>query len=42
MGYGGAVEGAGLALGRSNDGGVDGLIKEDVLGLDSIYVESEI
>jgi restriction system protein len=41
MGYGGAVDGAGLTLGKSNDGGVDGLIKEDVLGLDNIYVQAK-
>ena len=33
MGYGGSVEDAGKALGRSGDGGIDGLIKEDPLGL---------
>lgn len=41
MGYGGTVEDAGSAIGRSNDGGVDGLIKEDVLGLDAIYLQAK-
>ena len=36
MGYGGSAPEAGQRLGRSGDGGVDGLINEDVLGLDSI------
>jgi restriction system protein len=38
MGYGGTVEDAGSAIGQSNDGGIDGVIKEDVLGLDTIYL----
>lgn len=41
MGYGGTVEDAGSAIGRSSDGGIDGLIKEDVLGLDAIYVQAK-
>ena len=41
MGYGGTVEDAGSAIGRSNDGGIDGLIKEDVLGLDTIYIQAK-
>jgi restriction system protein len=41
MGYGGTVEDAGSAIGRSNDGGIDGLIKEDVLGLDTIYLQAK-
>lgn len=41
MGYGGSVEDAGQALGRSGDGGIDGLIKEDVLGLDAVYVQAK-
>lgn len=41
MGYGGTVEDAGSAIGRSNDGGIDGLIKEDVLGLEAIYVQAK-
>jgi len=41
MGYGGSLEEAGKALGRSHDGGVDGMIKEDHLGLDIIYVQAK-
>lgn len=41
MGYGGSVEDAGRALGRSGDGGVDGVIDEDALGLDRIYVQAK-
>jgi restriction system protein len=41
MGYGGSLEDAGKALGRSHDGGVDGMIKEDHLGLDVIYVQAK-
>lgn len=41
MGYGGSVADAGRALGRSGDGGVDGVIDEDALGLDRIYVQAK-
>ncbi|RKH42943.1 restriction endonuclease [Corallococcus sp. AB050B] len=41
MGYGGSLEDAGKALGRSHDGGVDGMIKEDPLGLDVIYIQAK-
>lgn len=41
MGYGGSFAEAGLALGGSNDGGVDGMIKEDKLGLDRIYIQAK-
>ena len=41
MGYGGTVEDAGKALGRTGDGGIDGLIKEDVLGLDAVYIQAK-
>lgn len=41
MGYGGSVEDAGKALGRSGDGGIDGLIKEDTLGLDAVYIQAK-
>lgn len=41
MGYGGSLEEAGKALGRSHDGGIDGMIKEDHLGLDVIYVQAK-
>lgn len=41
MGYGGSVSDAGRTLGRSGDGGVDGVIDEDALGLDRIYVQAK-
>lgn len=41
MGYGGSRKEAGQALGRSGDGGIDGTIKEDRLGLDIIYVQAK-
>ncbi len=41
MGYGGSVEDAARVLGRSGDGGIDGMIKEDKLGLDVVYVQAK-
>src|SRR5262249_9985886 len=41
MGYGGSRKDAGRAIGRSGDEGVDGIIKEDHLGLDSIYIQAK-
>src|SRR5947208_12148160 len=41
MGYGGTREDAGQAIGRSGDGGIDGIIKEDRLGLDIVYVQAK-
>jgi restriction system protein len=41
MGYGGTIADAGEALGRSGDGGIDGVIKEDKLGLDAIYIQAK-
>jgi restriction system protein len=41
MGYGGSRKHAGQALGRTGDGGVDGIIKEDKLGLDVVYVQAK-
>lgn len=41
MDYGGSREDAGKALGKSHDGGVDGFIKEDHLGLDAIYLQAK-
>ena len=41
MGYGGSIDDAGRALGQSGDGGVDGVIDEDLLGLDRIYVQAK-
>jgi len=41
MGYGGTLRDAGRAVGRSGDGGIDGIIKEDRLGLDVIYIQAK-
>lgn len=41
MGYGGSHENAALRLGKSGDNGVDGVIDEDRLGLDRIYVQAK-
>lgn len=41
MGYGGSLRDAGEAIGRSGDGGIDGIIKEDRLGLDVIYIQAK-
>lgn len=41
MGYGGSRTDAGAAVGHSGDGGIDGIIKEDQLGLDVIYVQAK-
>ena len=41
MGYGGSRRDAGRAIGRGGDGGIDGIIKEDKLGLDVIYVQAK-
>ncbi|MXP25689.1 restriction endonuclease [Altererythrobacter indicus] len=41
MGYGGTHENAARGLGKSGDGGVDGVIDEDRLGLDRIYVQAK-
>lgn len=41
MGYGGSRKDAGQAIGRSGDGGIDGIIKEDKLGLDVIYLQAK-
>jgi restriction system protein len=41
MGYGGSRRDAGERLGKSGDGGIDGIIKEDRLGLDVIYVQAK-
>jgi restriction system protein len=41
MGYGGTIKDAGKAIGMSGDGGIDGIIKEDRLGLDIIYVQAK-
>ncbi|HEY6328587.1 MAG TPA: restriction endonuclease, partial [Blastocatellia bacterium] len=39
MGYGGSREDAGRAIGKSGDGGIDGVIDQDPLGLDRVYVQ---
>jgi restriction endonuclease Mrr len=41
MGYGGTRKDAGRAIGRSGDEGIDGIIKEDRLGLDVIYIQAK-
>lgn len=41
MGYGGSRRDAGERLGKSGDGGIDGIIKEDKLGLDAIYLQAK-
>ncbi|MFC0246611.1 restriction endonuclease [Falsochrobactrum ovis] len=41
MGYGGSHKNASEQLGRSGDGGVDGIINEDRLGLDRVYVQAK-
>jgi restriction system protein len=41
MGYGGSLKDAGQAVGRSGDGGIDGIINEDKLGLDVIHIQAK-
>lgn len=41
MGYGGSLQDAGKAIGQSGDEGIDGIIKEDRLGLDIIYIQAK-
>jgi restriction system protein len=41
MGYGGSRKDAGRAIGQSGDEGIDGIIKEDRLGLDVVYVQAK-
>jgi len=41
MGYGGSREEAGKIVGRSGDGGIDGVIDQDALGLDRVYVQAK-
>ena len=41
MGYGGSREDAGMTLGGSGDGGLDGVINEDRLGLDVVYIQAK-
>lgn len=41
MGYGGPHENAGIVVGRSGDEGIDGVIREDRLGLETIYIQAK-
>jgi restriction system protein len=41
MGYGGTRRDAGTAIGRSGDGGIDGIINQDRLGLDVVYIQAK-
>ena len=41
MGYGGSLADAGRAIGKSGDGGIDGVIKEDKLGLELLYIQAK-
>jgi len=41
MGYGSALQDAGQATRQTNDGGIDGYIQEDQLGLDTIYIQAK-
>lgn len=41
MGYGGSMRDAGMAVGKGGDEGIDGIIKEDRLGLDLIYLQAK-
>jgi restriction system protein len=41
MGYGGTLKDAGEAIGKTGDEGIDGVIKEDRLGLDAIYIQAK-
>ena len=41
MGYGGSRRDAGEAVGKTADGGIDGIIKEDRLGLDVVYIQAK-
>lgn len=41
IGYGGSRAGAGERVGRAYDGGIDGIINEDPLGLDIVYLQAK-
>jgi restriction system protein len=41
MGYGGALSDAARAVGQTGDEGIDGIIDEDRLGLDTIYIQAK-
>lgn len=41
MGYGSGIDEAGVVTQQSNDGGIDGIIKEDQLGFSNIYIQAK-
>jgi len=41
MGYGGSVQDAGRPIGQSGDDGIDGIIKQDRLGIDNVYIQAK-
>jgi len=41
LGYGGSRADAGQAIGKTGDGGIDGIIKEDALGLDAVHIQAK-
>lgn len=41
MGYGGSILDAGHAVGKTGDGGIDGIIKENKLGLDNVFIQAK-
>ena len=41
MGYGNGIDDAGMVTQQSNDGGIDGIIKEDQLGFSNIYIQAK-
>ena len=41
MGYGGEVKNSGVVTKLSNDGGIDGIIKEDILGFNHISIQAK-
>lgn len=41
MGYGGFSDGESQVVGKSGDGGIDGIIKQDPLGLDNVYIQAK-
>jgi len=41
MGYGGEIKNSGVVTSYTNDGGIDGIIKEDVLGLGRIHIQAK-
>ena len=41
MGYGGEVKNSGIVTKLSNDGGIDGVIKEDILGFNHIFIQAK-